>query len=92
MRPWTLAITALASATAIAQVPQQVGYQGRLLKADGTPEAGVTTLAFSIYGVATGGAPLWTETQQVALADGFYSAFLGAVTPFSTGLWDGADK
>jgi len=69
----------LFAATAQA-APARLSYQGRLLQADGTPAAGVQTLSFSIFTAPTGGAPLWTESQQVALTDGFYAVALGDAT------------
>ncbi len=87
MNPWFVL-----GAVLLGQVPPTLGYQGRLLKADGTPEAGVQAFTLSLFGGPVGGSPLWTETQQVALADGFFSLFLASQTPFGAGLWDGAEK
>jgi len=65
-------------------VPTRLGYQGRLLKADGTPEIGSVDLTFGLYDTATPTGvtpPLWAETQTVALSGGFYSLYLGDNTP-----------
>jgi len=58
-----------------------LGYQGRLLRADGTAATGAATLAFTVFGAETGGSPLWTEAQTLGLSDGYYSTFLGLVNP-----------
>ena len=78
MRSLTLAVLLLAS-TALAGVPHKVGYQGLLLKNDGTPETGTLQFTFTIYDASSAGAPLWTETQQIMLAEGYYATQLGAV-------------
>jgi len=60
---------------AAAVIPQQVRYTGKLAN-----RAGETVEAvFSIYAAPEGGEPLWTETQQVAVAsDGSYAVLLGS--------------
>jgi hypothetical protein len=77
---------------ALAQVPQQLGYEGRLLRADGTPEVGVVSITYSLWDSESGGASLWSETQQVALSDGFYATFLGSVTPIPTTVFTGPER
>lgn len=56
-------------------------YQGYLKRADGMPASGQLNLAFSLYTTATGGAPVWTESQSVPVTDGMYSVVLGKVSP-----------
>lgn len=92
MNRWGPVLSMFVAAQGLAQVPQVLGYQGRLLKSDGTAEVGVVSVIFKIYGVSTGGQSLWDETQQVAVSDGFYSLMLGSQAAFPSGLWDGADK
>lgn len=87
-----LTLGLLFSGVALAQVPPRLGYQGRLLRADGTPEPGpVATMSFTLYETATGGIARWSETQSVGLSNGYYSVQLGAKTPFPAGLFDGSD-
>src|SRR4051812_9000029 len=71
-----------------AKPPQLLGYQGRLLKTDGTPATGPVQLKFGLYDVATGGAPSATETQTVGLSNGYYATHLGqtAGSAFEAGL------
>ena len=83
-----LGLTATASLAA-AQVPTKMGYQGRLMRADGTPETGVVQVVFRLYDAVIDGNVLWQETQDVALTQGFYSTFLGEVEPLSGDLFDG---
>ena len=85
-------VTLLWAASALPQVPAKVGYQGRLLGADGTPATGVVDLTFSLFGAASGGNPAWTETQHVALTDGFYAVVLGDVTPLLPASFDGTER
>lgn len=75
-----------------AQAPLKVGYQGRLLAADGTPKQGMVTVRFDFFDAATAGASLWSETQTLVLSDGLYSTFLGEVTPLSATLFEGGPR
>src|SRR5688500_5101621 len=86
--PVTLvALALLTSVAASAQVPKRIGYQGRLLKADGVPATGALRFTFTLYDAQTGGAPLWTEEQTLALSEGLYSTQLGAVVPLAASLF-----
>lgn len=62
---------------AAAQVPSAVGYQGRLLKPDGSPETGVVTVVLAVYNASAAGSSRGCEVQQVAVNDGFYALLLG---------------
>lgn len=79
-----LAVLLAAGAAQAQAVPTSLGYEGRLLDAQGNPVTGVHSFAFSLFGEASapadGGAapPLWTDTLQVAVVDGLYSVRLGA--------------
>ena len=78
MKRLVIALTIIGVPTlAAAQVPRLLGYQGRLVRSDGTPEAGVKEITFALYDVAQGGDPLWSEVQQMAVSNGFYATFLG---------------
>jgi len=57
---------ALALAPARAQVPQLLGYQGRLLRADGTAAAGTAQVSFSVFAAESAGSALWTEIRLFA--------------------------
>ena len=86
----TLAL--VAGATADAQVPRLVSYQG-LLSNGGGPVTGTHSLTFRIYNVASGGTELWTETRSLALDAGLFTTTLGEVTAlslaFDTQYWLG---
>jgi len=70
--------------TGYSAVPQTINYQGFLTDSGGTPVDGTVQMTFSLYDVATGGSPLWTETQtSVTVSDGIYSVVLGSVTPIN---------
>lgn len=69
------------SATALAHVPKKVAYQGFLATAAGAPVNSTVSVTFRLYTAASGGSPLWAETQSVAVANGLYSVTLGADTP-----------
>src|ERR1700722_17867085 len=76
---------------ATAAVPQGLTEQGRLFDGSGNPLNASVALTFSLYPAASGGAPLWTETQpEVPLDQGYFSVELGSVTPIPQSLWTGA--
>ncbi len=71
----------LAGSVVFAAPTKQLSYQGRLNNASGQPVPdGTYSIVFSIYNVASGGSPLWTETQNVSVANGGFSVYLGSVT------------
>jgi hypothetical protein len=58
---------------------QSVTFSGVAANPDGKPKTGVAGVTFSLYQDAQGGAPLWMETQNVALdSAGGYTAQIGA--------------
>jgi hypothetical protein len=87
-----LLLPALALAQAAVPAPRLLPYQGRLLRADGSPETGPQWLTFRIYGAPDATTALWTEAQSVPLMNGFYAVFLGAVSTFPDSLFDGHDR
>ena len=75
---WGLAIAAHAA------LPAVISYQGQLTQAGGGPLPGPAQLVFRLYGAATGGAALWTETPPaVALSSGVFSVQLGSAAPLA---------
>jgi hypothetical protein len=72
-----------------ASVPATVGYQGRLYDQSGTPVSGTMSVTFSLYASATGGTAVWSETQSVSFANGYFAVQLGSVTGFGTTAFDG---
>jgi hypothetical protein len=89
--------TVLATAAAAVAVPPYLSEQGRLFDDEGAPvEDGTISITFAIYGAATGGSALWTETQTIATEDGYFSAVLGDMsnggTPIPPALFDGSTR
>ncbi|RJP63561.1 MAG: hypothetical protein C4539_16165, partial [Ignavibacteriales bacterium] len=76
----------------IAQIPQQINYQGMLTDAGGTPLTGTYTINFNLYNDATGSSALWTETQSVTVSHGLFSVQLGFVNPVPFYIFDGTIK
>ena len=63
----------------LAQAPQTLSYQGMLTDAQGNPVAdGTIELTCRLYQDASGGNPLWQETQQVAVIGGVFSTILAS--------------
>lgn len=90
MRSPLLLILALPVAVA-AQVPMKIGYQGRLTHPDGAPVTGVVALSFGLFPAADGGTARWTETQNMALTDGYYATYLGEVKPLPASAFAGSE-
>jgi hypothetical protein len=74
--------------------PGQISYQGFVTDANGIPLATNAplnyTLLFKLYGVATGGTPLWAEQQVVTVDRGYFTVLLGNGTPVN-GLPNASD-
>jgi len=76
--------TAIATAPKSGAVPNVIRFSGSFHPTNGMPAQPVAaqpveSLTLSIYRDQTGGAPLWQETQNVAMdGDGKYSVLIGA--------------
>lgn len=85
-----LIVICITSVTTFGQaIPRQIDYQGVLKTSSGTiVPNGNYQLTFKIYNDPTGGSPLWTETQVIAVANGIFAAHLGSITPITTVPFD----
>ncbi len=64
--------------------PTTISYQGYLTDSESQPLEGTVTLQFGLYAAASGGSPLWEETQtDVPVGGGYFTVYLGSVTPLS---------
>jgi hypothetical protein len=82
------ALAILCAGPAAAAIPGLMSYQGLLADGNGTIVAdGDYPLTFKLYGVAAGGAALWSESQEVTVTDGVFNAYLGTITPFVATLF-----
>ncbi|MEM6335961.1 MAG: hypothetical protein AAF752_05300, partial [Bacteroidota bacterium] len=69
-------------------IGNQTSYQGYLEKA-GVPVDGTVNFTFRLFGAASGGTALWSETQNnVGVADGVYQVALGAVSALTASLFE----
>jgi hypothetical protein len=75
-----------------AAVPPTIGYQGRLYDSANRPIDATITVTFALYSQSSGGTPVWTETQSVVFASGYFSVQLGSVTPFTSDSFDGSAR
>jgi hypothetical protein len=74
----------LCAALAMAQIPRTLSYQGVLLDASGQPlPDGEYEMEFRLYEVATGGAPLFVESQRVRVEHGVVSTLIGLQRPLT---------
>ena len=76
---WCLSL--LGPGTIQAEVPPIINYQGKLTDQIGGPVSLEAEMAFSIYTEATGGGPVWSESQSVRVTDGIFNVLLGSVNP-----------
>ncbi|MCD4820319.1 MAG: hypothetical protein K8S23_16700 [Candidatus Cloacimonetes bacterium] len=72
-----------------ADVPNLIGYQGRLTDNNGDPTNGNISITFSIYDVDSGGTALWSETQgSVDVDNGLFHVTLGSSTTLPEDLFN----
>ncbi len=76
-----LILNAILVSSAAGEVPQVLSYQGNLQDQGGNPVDGTISTTLHIFDEETGGTPLWSETQDVVYAAGFFSVELGNQTP-----------
>lgn len=76
------------AASAQAQVPQRMNYQGYLTSQTGQPLTGTFALTFRIYAGPIGGEPLWQEIHNtVAALNGIFNVQLGATEPLALDMF-----
>jgi len=67
------------SSPALSDIPKTITYQGYLTDPQGTSVDDTIHITFSLYSQLSGGAALWTESQDVTVVDGSFSINLGSV-------------
>jgi hypothetical protein len=82
-----IAVLGLLAGPARAAAPELVPLQGVLTDLEGTPVDGSVTVVFSIYATEIGGTALWSETQDLYVDDGMFTAYLGDVTALDLALF-----
>jgi hypothetical protein len=73
-------IALLASQVALAEAPAMVPVTGYLTDDNGAPINDQVTLQLKLYPVATAGASIWEEIQQVDVDNGQFTVYLGDST------------
>ncbi len=90
LRPWQLVAALSCSLCAIpasARSSDYIPVQGVLSDSAGRPLTAQVAVRFALYPAASGGAALWSETQQVLPDQGVFTAYLGQVQPLDLGLF-----
>jgi hypothetical protein len=90
-----MVLSLLVWAAVVEAAPVQIAHQGRLLGPSGEPVDGATPLQVALYDVASGGTPLWSESQVAQVQNGYYAVVLGANTasnPFDERLLVGGAR
>jgi len=73
--------------------PSLISFQGRLTDNLNNPLAGSYNFDFAIYAAQTGGAALWTETQNgITVANGVLMAELGSSSPIPESVFSSAQR
>jgi hypothetical protein len=80
-----------AAGTALA-VPPYLSEQGRLFDSAGDPVDATVSVTFSLYAASSGGSAIWTETQNVIVDDGYFSAVLGDGTALDSSVFNGSTR
>ncbi len=76
----TLSALLLVSTSALADVPSEVTYNGRLLY-NGNPVTSGTSIVFRLFQTSSGGSAVWTETHTVTPdSNGIYTQILGSTS------------
>jgi hypothetical protein len=74
-------------------VPKTISYQGYLTDASDQPISGTVSMDFALYDSASGGTPLWEETQSsVEVSNGFFTVLLGSVEPLGVDLFSEPER
>ncbi|MEM9177400.1 MAG: IPT/TIG domain-containing protein [Myxococcota bacterium] len=86
----SVASMTLAAASAVAQAPTQIPFQGMLLDAGGAPVTDVVDLDFGLHDAIVSGTLLWSESHVgVQVIDGIYSVNLGETAPITPAVLSG---
>jgi hypothetical protein len=87
----TVAVSGLLALPARAvDLPRQMTFQGRLIRADGTPETAPQDLRFILYATSSGGASLWEEIHPgTPVNNGYYAVVLGSFQPLPASVLNG---
>ena len=73
--------------------PSLINFQGKLTDKQANPWPQTVDIEFSIYDVAEGGNPVWTETHPaVDVIDGIFSVLLGRKNSDLSSVFDGGDR
>jgi hypothetical protein len=83
-----LALVLGAQSPAHAQAaPAVMPMQGYLTDEAGAAISGPTTMTFSLYTAETGGTAIYTEDQSVMVDGGYFTAYIGDVTPLDLAVF-----
>jgi len=91
--PVLVLLSLLIAATALASTPYEISYQGVLRDNAGELVSdGAYDIHFLLYTVQTGGAPVWSDTMNVAVDNGVFNVRLGSeqhlyYVDFDSYLW-----
>ena len=75
------------TAFAASGINRQIPFQGRVVNLNGTTVvSGSYSFTFSLYTVATGGAPIWTETKNLTVTNSIFGTNLGSSNPITSAV------
>ena len=89
-----MALMAIGSAVAFADVPPMINYQGKILTPAGAAVADTAyVMQFAIYDAPVGGTQLWSEpAAPVQVKKGLFSVLLGSVNNLGPNLFNAPNR
>jgi hypothetical protein len=77
----------LFAATAFAQIPRTISYQGILCDVSGNPKPDVVySFTFRLYETSGGGTALWSEQKNIQTRRGLFNTLLGDAVAFPSSI------
>lgn len=81
-------VALLLGACAVAELSPQFSHQGRLLDSEGNPVPdGDYSVQYVLYHSASGGSPVYTDTNTVTVDDGLFTTSIGASDVISPSIF-----
>ena len=88
---WRMAVVACGiPSLVLAAAPAHVPVQARLLDSTGVPIELPVDVTFALYTQASGGSAVYSETRAIDPQNGYFSVFIGEVTPLDWTIVDGS--
>jgi hypothetical protein len=74
------------------QAAEMITVQGQVTDALGVPSSGLVNIQFTIYDAPAEGNGLWSDSLEVEIVDGIFTAILGVQQPIDDALFATPDR